>query len=97
MAGLIDVVGAGCSEYNNEFNAGCFKNEDVIAILVLLLCVGTVVEPWIVGLQGRPLVTLLRHSIKMIEHGGWIDRLSLEILRNVAFAWPEKRGGGGLR
>ena len=82
VAGLIDVVGAGCSEYNNEFNAGCFKNEDVIAILVLLLCVGTVVEPWIVGLQGRPLVTLLRHSIKMIEHGGWIDRLSLEILGN---------------
>ena len=80
-------------EYTNEFNEACFKNEEVVAIVTLLLSVGTIITKWVQRSNEKPsahsLRDMVRQSIYRLEHGGWISGFYTDMSSSKRYAAGE--------
>jgi hypothetical protein len=86
----VDHVTANLREYTNGMNDLCFKNEEAVAIVTLLLAVGTVIPKWVSGSDPYPLAWMIRHSIEKLEHGAWISGLDLVLANGAKYLSGER-------
>jgi hypothetical protein len=64
-------------EYTHESNDLCFKNEEVVALVALLLSVGVVTKKMISSPDYVGISPLIRRAIQKLDYGGWISELEL--------------------
>ncbi len=74
---LSDYCAECSSEYNNDLDEICFKNEEVVAVLTLLLASGLTIKSWLHGAAAQPLSELLNRGKRAVQNGGWISPFDL--------------------
>lgn len=76
IGSFIDFVANSFGDYNNELESRCFKNEEVVASVALLMSLGVLRERVVRGIpRVQSLFDLISSSIRSLQHGGWISGL----------------------